>query len=87
VNKEFGKPPAMLTLLLLKLNIINKLKMRRTQLESPEEFKLTEDSFTTHQLLPSTVFSKDLLPKRKKKKLVKLLTIPHLNLIIKRKNP
>jgi len=87
VNKEFGKPPAMLTLLLLKLNIINKLKTRRTQLESPEEFKLTEDSFTTHQLLPSTVFSKDLLPKKKKKKLVKLLTIPHLNLTIKRKNP
>ena len=87
VNKEFGKLPATLTLLPLKLNIINKLRMRRTLLELLEEFKLTVDSFTTHQLLPSMVFSKDLLPKKKKKKLVKLLTILHLNPTIKRKNP
>jgi len=55
VSKEFGKPPATPTLLLLKLNTPNKLKMRRTQLELLEEFKLMEDLFTIHQLLKSII--------------------------------
>ena len=49
VFKEFGKLPAMLMLLLLKINISNKLRTRRTQLELIDGFKNLEVSFTIHQ--------------------------------------
>jgi len=57
-SKEFGKLLAMPTLLLLKLNITNNLRMRRTLLELLEEFKPTEDLFMTHQLLRSTLLKR-----------------------------
>ena len=57
-DKEFSKLPVMLMLLLLKRNIINRLKTRRTLLELLEESKLTEDSYTIHQLLLSMLNQK-----------------------------
>jgi len=77
----------MLMLLLLKRNIINKLKTRRTLSELPDGFKNLEVLFTTHQLLRNTVST--VLPKKKKRKLkvVKLSHSLHLNLTSKRKNP
>jgi len=87
VSKESGKPPVTLTLLPLKLNITNNLRMRRTQSESPEESKLMVVSFTTHQLLPSTVFSRDNHLFKLPKKIQMLYHIHHLNHTNKRKNP
>jgi len=77
----------MLMLLLLKRNIINKLKTRRTLSELLDGFKNLEVLFTTHQLLRNTVST--VLPKKKKRKLkvVKLSHSLHLNLTSKRKNP
>ena len=86
--KEFGKLPAMLMLLLLKINISNKLRTRRTQLELIDGFKNLEVSFMTHQLLINITPNQNLSSKRKKRrKKRKLFHSPHLNLINKRKNP
>jgi len=84
--KELGKTPVTLMLLLLKRNIINSLKMRRTKLELLDGFKNLEVSFTIHQLPRDTMSS----PKRKKRRKnlqTKLSHSPHLNLINKRKIP
>ena len=83
------KLEAMLTLLLLKRNITNNLRTRRMVSELLEMSKQLEDSFTTHQWLPSMPKRKlqpNLLPRRKKnqKKQSKGL---HLNLTKRRKNP
>ena len=83
--KELGKTPVTLMLLLLKRNIINSLKMRRTKLELLDGFKNPEVSFTIHQLPRDTMSSPK--KKKKRKKVVKLSHSPHLNLINKRKNP
>ena len=89
LSKETGKPPVMLMLQLLKRNIINKLKTRRTMLELLDGFKNLEVSFTTHQLLRNTVATVSLKQRKKKRKLkeVKLSHSLHLNLTNKRKNP
>jgi hypothetical protein len=87
VFREFGKLPAMLIPLLLKRNITNNLRTRRTKLELPDGFKNLEVSFTTHQLGINITSNQNLSSKRKKKRKEKLFHIPHLNLINKRKNP
>ena len=53
-NRELGKLPATLILLLLRKNITNKPRTRRMQLELLEESKLMEVLFTIHQLMKST---------------------------------
>jgi N-dimethylarginine dimethylaminohydrolase len=76
----------MLTLLLLNRNIINNLKIRKTELELPDGFKNPEDSFTTDQQLRST--DSTVLPKlreRRRKKEEKF-HILHPNPISKRRN-
>ena len=88
VFKEFGKLPVILMLLPLKINISNKLRTRRTQLELIDGFKNLEVSFTTHQLSINITPNQNLSSKRKKRrKKRKLFHSPHLNLINKRKNP
>ena len=49
VFKELGRPQVTLMLLLLKLSTLNKLKTKRTKLESLEKFRETEVLFMTHQ--------------------------------------
>jgi len=61
--------------------------MRRTLLELPEEFKLTEVSFTIHQLMISTTRLPNLSFKKRKRKLEEMpFHIPHLNHTNRRKN-
>jgi len=87
--KELSKLPAIKMLLLLKRNISNNLRTRRTLLELIERFKVMEDSFTIHQLLINITMLPNLLSKRKEKRKklqTKLSHSPHLNLINKRKN-
>jgi len=79
-------------LLLLKLNITINLRTRRTPLELTERSKLTEDSFTIHQLMKSIIKLKKrsnllLKKKKRKQKVVKLSHSLHLNPTSKRKNP
>jgi len=83
--KETGRLLATLILQLLKKNITNKLRIRKTELELLEKFKKLEDSFTTQQKLRSTnsLEEKNLLLKQKQKEMQYLL--PHLNLTNKRK--
>jgi len=83
--KETGRLLATLILQLLKKNITNKLRIRKTELELLEKFKKLEDSFTTQQKLKSTnsLEEKNLLLKQKQKEMQYLL--PHLNLTNKRK--
>ena len=52
-DKESLKPPATPTSLPLKRNITNKLRIKRTKLELPEELWPMEDLFMIHQLLPN----------------------------------
>jgi len=80
-DKEFSKLPVMLMLLLLKRNIINRLKTRRTLLELLEESKLTEDSYTIHQLLLSMLNQKKPNLSSKPKSQSQEL---HLNLTLKK---
>ena len=87
--KELSKLPAIKMLLLLKRNISNNLRTRRTLLELIERFKVMEDSFTIHQLSINITMLPNLLSKRKEKRKklqTKLSHSPHLNLINKRKN-
>ena len=87
--KELSKLPAIKMLLLLKRNISNNLRTRRTLLELIERFKVMEDSFTMHQLSINITMLPNLLSKRKEKRKklqTKLSHSPHLNLINKRKN-
>jgi len=83
--KETGRLLATLILQLLKKNITNKLRIRKTELELLEKFKKLEDSFTTQQKFRSTnsLEEKNLLLKQKQKEMQYLL--PHLNLTNKRK--
>jgi len=73
-------------LLLLKRNIINKLKTRRTLSELLDGFKNLEVSFTTHQLLRNMVSTVSLKKKKRRKKEMRSHSL-HLNLTNKRKNP
>ena len=91
-NKELSRTPATKMFLLLKINITINLRTPRTPLELTERSKLTEDSFTIHQLMKSIIKLRKrshLLPKKKKRKLkeVKLSHSLHPNLTNKRKNP
>ena len=91
-SKNLSRKPATKMLLLLKLNISINLRTRRTPLELTERSKLTEDSFTIHQLMKSIIKLRkrsNLLLKKKKRKLqeVKLFHSLHLNPTSKRKNP
>ena len=82
-------PPATKMFLLLKKNITNNLRTRKTPSELTERSNLMEDSFTIHQLmksimLPRRIQRKHLLPKKKRE--VKLFHILHPNLTSKRRN-
>jgi len=81
-----GKLEATLRFLLLKLNMLNKPRMRRTPSELPDGFKNLEVSFTTDQLLRSTTsgdLDNHLLKPRKRSQLLHIL---HHNHTSKRKN-
>jgi hypothetical protein len=86
--KELSKLPAIKTLLLLKKNISNNLRTRRTRLELIERFKVMEDSFTIHQLSRNiTMLLLNLLPKRKKRRKENLSHSPHLHLTNRKQIP
>ena len=85
-------PPATKMFLLLKKNITNNLRTRKTPSELTERSNLMEDSFTIHQLMKSIIQLRKkpkhlLLKKKKRKKLeAKLFHILHPNLTNKRRN-
>ena len=81
-----GRLEATLRLLLLKLNMLNKLKTRRTPSELPDGFKNQEVLFTTDQLLRSTTCGDLDNHLHKQRKRSQLFHILHLNHTSKRKN-
>jgi hypothetical protein len=88
-NKEILKIEVTLKLLQLKLNIINKPKTKRTELESLEESKPTVVSFTTLHKLLDTIFSpkvNPLLKEKMKRKKRRSFHIPLPNPTKKRNN-
>ena len=76
----------MLILLLLNRNIINNLKIRKTELELPDGFKNPEVLFTIDQLFRSTDFTVSLKLKHQRRKLEEMFHILHPNLTSKRRN-